>query len=297
MIGIKRILTICSTVAVSMASALILLGSWHGLGWQSLSIPTGSMRPNIPPGSQVFVHQVSPNSLKVGDVITYKNPLHPKTTISHRIVKVFPITKHMPGFITKGDANETADIPIAPGSIEGKVVQHVPYLGWAMMWTRSWTGISVLVYLPALLIMIDEVRKLNRYYKSMMPYNMHELRTPHPPRQYKPEYIAGGTLAAIVVTASFVFAQPALALLRSNTVTLGPNTLSVAGSTSGGGGGTCTSTHTTNSTNVNINSSSTQTGHSGSATSSGNTNGGSAQSGSVTNTNNSSTTITITNGC
>ena len=40
------------------------------MGYEEMAVLTGSMEPNYPVGSLIFVKEVDPENLKVGDVIT-----------------------------------------------------------------------------------------------------------------------------------------------------------------------------------------------------------------------------------
>jgi signal peptidase len=275
---------------VACCSAVFLVGRPR-FGWQALSVPTGSMRPTVSPGSLVVVHRISDSSLKVGDVITYTNPSTMRGTITHRIVRIITLKQGAKAYITKGDANKTADpLPAIGGLIQGKMVARVPYAGGVLMWGKTWAAIAVLIYLPALIMCIEEVMRLKRYYKKLMPYYL------YPPRgssaHQLPRGAYAGGLAAVVLVAGLAFAPSAFALFQSNTVALTPNTLSVATKVPNPTpSGNCSS-----STNVDIHNTSTQSASSGSVASTGNTSGGSATSGSTTNNNSTDTNVTV-RGC
>src|SRR5581483_1855789 len=117
--------------AFVVGCGVLLLFNWSALGYKTLAVPTGSMRPAILPGSMVLVHRVPDSTLKVGDVITYTSPLNMHKTITHRIVKVTELDNKVPEFITKGDANLMPDLPVVGGLVVGKVAWHVPYMGRA----------------------------------------------------------------------------------------------------------------------------------------------------------------------
>ncbi|HSX05924.1 MAG TPA: signal peptidase I [Candidatus Saccharimonadales bacterium] len=288
---LRRTLITLGIAGFLLCAATVLLFNRQTLGWQALSVPTGSMRPTMSPGSLVLVHRVPYSSLRVGDVITHTNPLTMHSTLTHRIIKVYKL-HGIPAYITKGDANPSPDLPVVGGLVRGKMVWHVPYVGTWLMWAKTWPGITLLVYLPALLIMTEETRRLAAYLRKIKPYRLWELARPHRKPNVRPKLaMATGAFAVLVMGVGWSSASALLG--TSNTVTLGPNNLSVASTPTGGGGGTgnCTSN-----TNVNVSNSSSQTGQSGGATSSGNTGGGSTTSGSVTNTNNSNISITV-NGC
>jgi len=169
---LARISTGLSIVLLVACCGVWLILSAPRAGFEALAIPTGSMHPAMPAGSLALVRQVPVSSLHVGDIITYVDPLNIHKTITHRIVETYTIAPHVPGFVTKGDANTATDLPIPGGSVQGKVIWHIPYAGRALSWTRSWTGIAVLVYLPALLIIIEEIKRLRDYFRLSLPYRL-----------------------------------------------------------------------------------------------------------------------------
>lgn len=227
----KKVFVSLSVAFLVACCGLVILFNWSALGWKALSVPTSSMSPAISPGSLVLVHSVPNNSLKVGDVITYTNPRDARTTITHRIAKTYTLPgSTIPAYITKGDANPAADIPVVGGQIQGKVVRHVPYLGSMMMWSKTWVGMGVLVYLPALFIMVEEMLVLSAYYRKYRPYEsagliLKKLGYKKDRTNLKPAMTV--SLAALIIP--IVVAFPVAALLRSNTVALAPNNITVAG--------------------------------------------------------------------
>src|SRR5665213_2389095 len=153
---IRRIAISLTVLFFAVCCGAVLLFNWNALGFKALSVPTGSMRPNINPGSMVLMHRVPLSSLKVGDVITYTNPQTMKSTVTHRIIKTYKINGKVPAFVTKGDANKSADPwRVVGGLVQGKAIWHVPFLGKVMMWSKTWTGIAILIYAPALLLIIE----------------------------------------------------------------------------------------------------------------------------------------------
>ena len=55
---VRRISTTMCIVILAVSIGAYIMFGWSGSGWKALSVPTGSMRPTIPPGSLVFVHRV-----------------------------------------------------------------------------------------------------------------------------------------------------------------------------------------------------------------------------------------------
>jgi len=250
------------------------------------------------------VHSVPLSSLKVGDVITYTNLAKRGTTITHRIIKIYKINGRVPVFITKGDANPIPDVPIVGALVRGKTVWHTPKLGAWLNTTKKPYILLPLVYIPALFIVVDEIRRLNEYYKKRQPYILAGYTRAKLHNDRKHPIIAESLKFTGVAIFTFVIISTvrAHALLRSNVVSLKPNHLTAAKVIKPP---TCTSTgdstnisitgtggiNTTN--NVNVSNSNNQSGSSGNVT---NTGGGSSTSGSVNNSNCTNINVNITNG-
>lgn len=125
--------TILMVVLLALAAVLIVPVI---LGYTELAVLTGSMQPTIPVGSLIYVKEVEPSTLQVGDVVTYQ--LEGDTMVTHRVVKVNPDEGYL---VTQGDANEDPDGQITFDRIVGKMDFHLPYLGYISMNIRTKTGI------------------------------------------------------------------------------------------------------------------------------------------------------------
>lgn len=292
---IHRIIVSFGVVIAAACLAAILLFNWSALGWKALAVPTGSMQPHIKSGSIVVVKSVPNSSLKVGDVITYTNPQNKKATITHRIVETRLVGGKIPGYLTKGDANPSADIPIVGGQVQGKVIAAIPYAGTVMAWTHTIIGLLLIIYLPALLVIIREVRRLADYYRQFVPYKaaliLAREKELEMSARSKFQITAVPIISLLILVGSVLFAYPVQALLKSNTVSLTPNRLTVKATAPGGGGG-C---HSSNTNNVNVNTSTNQTATTGNVNNSNNTNTGNSTSGNASNNSSTNINITITN--
>jgi signal peptidase len=106
--------------------AAIFLGNLNG--WQFAAILSGSMEPNYNVGGMVVIQPVNPETLKVGDPISFNLPGF-TTPICHRIIAI----RYKNGdkyFQTQGDAVEEPDNILSPASsVNGKVILHLPYVG------------------------------------------------------------------------------------------------------------------------------------------------------------------------
>lgn len=122
-------------------------------------VKSGSMEPSIMTGAVVVVQEASAYALQ--DVITFTSASADIPT-THRIIGTEKVNG-VEYFITKGDANEERDTNlVAPADILGKVVVDVPFVGFILDFARQPTGFALLVGVPALLIIIDEVTKIWR---------------------------------------------------------------------------------------------------------------------------------------
>ena len=73
-----------AVVMAVLACAWVTMGALSG-AWTLMSVPTGSMEPNIPKGSMIVVRQVPVDDVGVGDVIVFHAPETGVLTV-HRIV-------------------------------------------------------------------------------------------------------------------------------------------------------------------------------------------------------------------
>ncbi len=95
-------------------------------GYQSYNIISGSMEPEIPVGSLVYVKEVQPESVAVGDVIAFASGTD-GGVITHRVVENHADSRE---FVTKGDANDREDLaPVAYERLTGRVEYHFDRLG------------------------------------------------------------------------------------------------------------------------------------------------------------------------
>lgn len=151
------------TAAAAYATLVlaILFFSFPFTGWRALSVQTGSMVPAIRPGALVIDHSAAVNDLNVGDVITYRTLKDPNMTITHRIVD-FQYRGVLRDVVVKGDANPRPDPPVLASQIVGRVVVSIPYAGRAVDLMHTLPGILLLIYIPALAIIIYELQLLVR---------------------------------------------------------------------------------------------------------------------------------------
>ena len=114
-------------------------------GIKTFVVISGSMEPAIPVGSMVYSKAVDPKTLETGDVIVFYSSNAPQGAdtgdvipVTHRVV----LNDTTNGEITtKGDANEKNDISkVAYLNVEGKVIFHIPQMGYLAAPLSSMTG-------------------------------------------------------------------------------------------------------------------------------------------------------------
>lgn len=105
------------------------------MGYEIYHIVSGSMEPEIPVGSVIYVEPVQPEGLAQGDIIAFWRE---DAVVAHRVVE----NRRIDGEITtKGDANEQEDIePVAYGDVIGVVREHFPYLGSVLVLFATTVG-------------------------------------------------------------------------------------------------------------------------------------------------------------
>ena len=130
--------------------------------WRLQPILSGSMAPGIPAGSLVLVTPLSPQRIRVGDVIVYKIPVADHRVIAHRVVAVLARGRREV-IETKGDANAGRDPWRA--RLHGKrawlVRTKVPLLGYpAVFAKRAWP--FLLLASAVLLLLVAALRRIWR---------------------------------------------------------------------------------------------------------------------------------------
>lgn len=64
-------------------------------------------------------------------------------------------------FTTKGDANNVADNEKVPQEkIVGKVFLNIPYLGYAVNFAKTKQGLILIIIIPAVIIIFEELVKI-----------------------------------------------------------------------------------------------------------------------------------------
>ncbi len=149
----KLVSAAATLLVVAAVAALLGLAAMIAAGFKPQVVKSGSMRPMLERGSLVFVKPTPANRLRVGDVVTFQNPIKGgKELVTHRIVAAKP-TKDGRAFETKGDANLARDPwVVAIHKDAGLYKFNVPYVGRLSFIVHSRNGYIALFALPLFLL-------------------------------------------------------------------------------------------------------------------------------------------------
>ena len=165
------IILIIILLPIFLVSAVILVDSWvhpdqipSFFGWKPFIVLSGSMETEIYAGDVAVVKTTDPSTLKVGDVIAFKDK---EIVITHRIVDI----KEEDGetrYYTKGDNNNTEDSGfVRPDEIEGIYVFKLSGIGNFAMYLQTPLGLLVCLAIPVALFMVLQMID-NRNNKKMI---------------------------------------------------------------------------------------------------------------------------------
>jgi len=129
-------LLLIAVIATSIPLAIPTL-----LGYEIYNVTSGSMEPELPIGSVVYVQKVAPETVQKDDIIAFSMD---NEVVTHRVVE----NRFVEGeFVTKGDANESVDFRNARyRDLVGVVKYHFPYLGnYLMIYSHQLTKVYLMV--------------------------------------------------------------------------------------------------------------------------------------------------------
>lgn len=149
---LKKIWNIASTaiVVLMVLCAVFLMGS-RLIGYQCYNIISPSMEPEYSVGDLIYVKEVDPSTIKVGDVITFI--VNEDLVVgTHRVVS---IDAEKQQFTTKGDANDVEDAePVHFNNVIGVPQFSIPKLGYVSDFIQNPPGMYITLGVGVLLIIL-----------------------------------------------------------------------------------------------------------------------------------------------
>ncbi|WP_419179306.1 signal peptidase I SipW [Gottfriedia acidiceleris] len=167
----KKILRIVSSLAGSIflvfvcilafvvLSSRIAGGEPTILGYQIKVVLSGSMEPTFQTGSIISIKLRNNHSTyQKGDVITFHKE---KELITHRIIDIHKVSGKVL-YKTKGDHNNAPDLwEVSKEDIVGQYTGFtIPYIGYAMDFTKSKEAGALLLIVPGILLLISAMRSI-----------------------------------------------------------------------------------------------------------------------------------------
>ncbi len=169
---LERIWYLTSTAGVLLILIFtIILVALRLSGFQIFTITSGSMEPDYPVGSLIYVAPTNIENLQAGDVITFMN--NENTIVTHRISEVITETianEQVVKFRTKGDANSSADSKLVHyKNVIGTPAITIPFLGYISYYLQHPPGIYIALIIGTFLISIIIIPSLLKHRRKEQP--------------------------------------------------------------------------------------------------------------------------------
>lgn len=147
------------TIVILLIAAAVFTYQAPHFGWRVDAVSSGSMEPQLKHGSLVVTRPVEPETIVIGDMITFRPIAAGEDQITHRVVGIgHSSSLH---FQTKGDACENPDPFTVPArNLIGKICFHVPYLGYVTEFLKTPLGFTVAVAIPGVIVVAVYVTSL-----------------------------------------------------------------------------------------------------------------------------------------
>lgn len=152
----KKALSVLTTVLVVLMVLLaVALVGVRVIGYTPYTILSGSMEPTYHVGSLIYVKEVDPAELEVGDAITFA--LSEDTIATHRIVEIVPDEDDptVLRFRTKGDANDAVDGSLVHcKNVIGAPKFTIPYLGYVADYIQHPPGMYTAIAAAVIILLL-----------------------------------------------------------------------------------------------------------------------------------------------
>ncbi len=162
---IKKLYDVIITliVIIVVILAFFLVGV-RLFGIKPFTVLSGSMEPKYHVGSVIYVKEISPEELSVGDPLTFvKNG----SVITHEIVEIIDAENPRDMFfVTQGLTNNVNDGMIPVSNIIGKPIYTIPYLGYVAEYFQNPAGLICVVCVIFVLLVLSFILDIVTGYKK-----------------------------------------------------------------------------------------------------------------------------------
>lgn len=137
-------------ILLMIIAACLPLALPRFIGYEAYEVVSGSMEPEIPVGSVVYVKYAEPEDIAEEEVVAFWSG---SSVVVHRVMQNNMEERQ---FITKGDANAAEDLRAVPYSgLIGRVEYHFPVVGRLMSLYATSVGKIYLFLIAACGVMLN----------------------------------------------------------------------------------------------------------------------------------------------
>ncbi len=148
-------------------------------GYKAFVVRTDSMsKTDFDAGDLIFVKEVSPSTLKEGDIITFISQDSESfgETITHKIRRKTTDAKGNPGFVTYGTTTDTDDATIVTYPyILGKYTGHFANVGTFFNFMKTTQGYMICIFVPFMLLILYQGFRCIQLFRKYKQEQMAEM--------------------------------------------------------------------------------------------------------------------------
>jgi signal peptidase len=137
-----------------------MIPSLRSIGGRVMIVASGSMSPFLNMGDIIILSGTSPESVKVGDLITFdvaprlQQQYGYPPTVTHRVISIIAEENEL-YFQTKGDATAADPFTVPASDLVGIYAWKIPYVGLIFMFMQTIYGMALLASYITLDVAVD----------------------------------------------------------------------------------------------------------------------------------------------
>jgi len=131
-------------------------------GFQFFVMRDSEPNADVNPGSLALVRDIDPNSVEVGDIITYRTTPGSESTATMRVVEIK--RDEALQLITRSDGPDAVQtFPVGASELVGKVIFSIPYYGKMIDYVQTSQGLIMLIFVPGVIIILYQLIKIVKH--------------------------------------------------------------------------------------------------------------------------------------
>jgi len=174
---IKTIIRICRIVATIILCMMlfntilqrVFPADSKYMKYRTYNIVTRSMEPELLVGDIILVKKVDPETIKLGDNITFLGTLNEMKNkiVTHKVVSIREEMGKVV-FTTKGNSNISIDPDVREEIVFGKVIYKFKLLSLISRLIKTWYGFLFIIVLPLMTLLVTEVIDMRKEIKGRL---------------------------------------------------------------------------------------------------------------------------------